>query len=82
MINFLKYYSILLSVIHATSEVDTSNKTNLSCYNLEVLPICHVGSLANEPGIWEIKGSNGLDLCPQSARLMHFKTAVFQYQLV
>lgn len=69
----------MFSVIHATSEADTSNKTHLSCYGLEVLPTCHIGSLANGPGIWEIKGSTGLGLCPQSARLMHFKTAVFQY---
>lgn len=79
MINFLKYHPVLLSVIHATSEVDTSNKINLSCYDLEVFPTWQVGSLANGPGIWEIEGNSGLELSPQPARLMHFKTAVFLY---
>lgn len=78
MINFLQYYPILLSVIHATSSVDASCKINLSCYEIEGLPTCHVGSSVTGPGMWETKRSSGLELCPQSARLMHFKTAVFK----
>lgn len=55
---------------------------NFLCYDLEVLPIYHVGSSVTGPGVWETKRSSGLELCLQSARLMHFKTAVFKSLLV
>lgn len=65
-------------MICATFLVDTSSKINLLGFDLEVFPTCHVGSSVTGPDIWETKRSSGLELCPQSARLMHFKTAVYK----